>query len=52
MATHWHWIVVAAVFYAYNTFACNEAVCGSIVSKCLLLRSCDCPKQPIENCTW
>ncbi|CAH1980789.1 unnamed protein product [Acanthoscelides obtectus] len=24
------------------SFACNEAVCGSIVSKCLLIKSCSC----------
>lgn len=28
--------------------ACNEAVCGSIVSKCLLTQSCKCE---LENCT-
>lgn len=27
---------------------CNEAVCGSVVSKCLLTKSCDCD---LENCT-
>lgn len=30
--------------FAYNAFTggCNEAVCGSIVSKCMLMQSCKC----------
>ncbi|KAJ8929959.1 hypothetical protein NQ314_017324, partial [Rhamnusium bicolor] len=27
---------------------CNEAICGSIVSKCLLLKSCSCDLQTRE----
>ncbi|KAF7273515.1 twisted gastrulation BMP signaling modulator crossveinless [Rhynchophorus ferrugineus] len=30
-------------------YGCNEAVCGSVVSKCLLTKSCNC--DFLENCT-
>jgi len=30
--------------------ACNEAVCASIVSKCMLLQSCKCDLQPDCTC--
>ena len=29
---------------------CNEAVCGSIVSKCTLLKSCECKIEP-DGCS-
>nr|CAI5855669.1 unnamed protein product [Callosobruchus analis] len=28
--------------------SCNEAICGSVVSKCLLTKSCNCN---VKNCT-
>lgn len=31
--------------------ACNEAVCASSVSKCLLLKSCECDMTNRSNCT-
>jgi len=31
--------------------ACNDAVCGSIVSKCTLLQSCNCTIEEGEECT-
>ena len=31
--------------------ACNEAVCASIVSKCTLLKSCECKIEPGVPCT-
>lgn len=36
--------VVILSAFAYNAFTggCNEAVCGSIVSKCMLTQSCKC----------
>ena len=30
---------------------CNEAVCGSIVSKCTLLKSCECKIEANKPCT-
>merc|ERR1712133_231524 len=30
--------------------ACNEAVCASIVSKCMLLQSCKCELEPDCTC--
>merc|ERR1712129_544654 len=32
------------------TTSCNEAVCASIVSKCMLLQSCKCDLQPDCTC--
>merc|ERR1712189_74997 len=32
------------------SFGCNEAVCASIVSKCMLLQSCKCELQPDCTC--
>ena len=31
--------------------ACNEAVCASLVSKCMLLKSCECNMLNKDNCT-
>ena len=31
--------------------ACNEAVCASIVSKCTLLKSCECEIKPNQPCS-
>ena len=31
-------------------WGCNEAVCASIVSKCMLLQSCKCELQPDCTC--
>ena len=33
------------------THACNEAVCASLVSKCMLLKSCECNMLDKNNCT-
>lgn len=33
-----------------NTYSCNEAVCGSVVSKCLLTKACNCDYKA-GNCT-
>jgi len=33
-----------------SSLACNEAVCASIVSKCMLLQSCKCDLQPDCTC--
>lgn len=30
---------------------CDEGVCVSIVSKCLLIKSCDCDMTSLKNCT-
>lgn len=44
-------LVPAIVFFlAQLTFACNEAVCASIVSKCMLLQSCKCDLHPDCTC--
>lgn len=31
--------------------ACNEAICASLVSKCLFIRSCECDMSDKKNCT-
>lgn len=41
-------LVGCAVVY---TQACNEAVCASLVSKCMLLKSCECNMLDKNNCT-
>ena len=33
-----------------GVLGCNEAVCASIVSKCMLLQSCKCELQPDCTC--
>merc|ERR1712133_5765 len=33
-----------------SVLACNEAVCASIVSKCMLLQSCKCELEPDCTC--
>lgn len=40
--------VLAMVIYCE---ACNEAVCASLVSKCMLLKSCECNMLNKDNCT-
>ncbi len=53
------WVVaLLALLLPALSLACNEAVCGSIVSKCTLLKSCECeiptlvgePCQCCERC--
>ena len=34
-----------------GVWACNEAVCASLVSKCMLLQSCECNLMDTQNCT-
>jgi len=34
-----------------QSIACNDAVCASLVSKCLLLKSCECDMSNRSNCT-
>ncbi|XP_064641483.1 twisted gastrulation protein homolog 1-A-like [Lineus longissimus] len=44
-------IVLAYVATFYYTEACNEAVCASLVSKCILLKDCGCEVKDQGNCT-
>ena len=41
-------IALLATVGFYTAHACNEAVCASIVSKCMLTQSCKCE---LRNCT-
>ncbi|KAJ8924722.1 hypothetical protein NQ315_000874 [Exocentrus adspersus] len=41
-------ILTGAFLVLYQVETCNEAVCGSVVSKCLLTKSCNCD---LKNCT-
>lgn len=36
---------------AYIVTCCNEAVCASLVSKCQLMKSCDCDMSDKKNCS-
>lgn len=49
----WKWIgaitlLIGFIILNQQVESCNEAVCGSIVSKCLLTQSCKCE---LKNCT-
>jgi len=44
-------VVVVMLLLAPCSWACNEAVCASLVSKCLLLKSCECDMTDRRNCT-
>ena len=39
-------ILLATTLFVTGVEACNESICASIVSKCTLLRSCDCDIEP------
>ncbi|CAG9821521.1 unnamed protein product [Phaedon cochleariae] len=41
-------IAAGAFLVIQQVESCNEAVCGSVVSKCLLTKSCNCD---LKNCT-
>lgn len=42
-------LLTTVLFLTIHTVdSCNEAVCGSVVSKCLLTKSCNCD---LKNCT-
>ncbi|ENN75829.1 twisted gastrulation protein homolog 1-A-like [Dendroctonus ponderosae] len=45
--------ILLLIFVSYiptTVIGCNEAVCGSVVSKCLLTKSCNCDFN-FENCS-
>ncbi|KAJ8956001.1 hypothetical protein NQ318_006275 [Aromia moschata] len=41
-------VLIGALLIIDQAETCNEAVCGSVVSKCLLTKSCNCD---LKNCT-
>lgn len=41
-------LVALGAFLVVTSWACNEAVCASIVSKCTLTQACRCE---LKNCT-
>jgi len=43
-------LMTSVIFMSSSVTACNEAVCASIVSKCMLLQSCKCQLQPDCTC--
>merc|ERR1711997_374438 len=43
-------LLAGLVLLTSTVLACNEAVCASIVSKCMLLQSCKCELQPDCTC--
>jgi len=43
-------LMTSVIFLSSSVTACNEAVCASIVSKCMLLQSCKCQLQPDCTC--
>lgn len=52
MTVYHYLLLIAPIFllpYLQQVNGCNEAVCGSVVSKCLLTKSCDCDRT--EDCS-
>lgn len=43
-------VILALALLVDDSTACNEAVCGSIVSKCQLTQSCRCEGRKNEDC--
>ena len=43
-------LLVGLVLLTRPALGCNEAVCASIVSKCMLLQSCKCDLHPDCTC--
>lgn len=41
-------VVLVGCFLSHVTYSCNEQICASIVSKCMLTASCKCD---LKNCT-
>lgn len=39
-------LFLLSTLFVVSVDACNESICASIVSKCTLLRSCDCDIEP------
>lgn len=52
-ASTWVMVVVMACLGAWTCHACNEVVCASVVSKCMLTQACKCDltRSPDNNCT-
>ena len=44
-------LVVGVAYLVQHVSGCNEAVCASMVSKCMLLKMCECDMQDKANCT-
>ena len=43
-------LLVSLALILRPVWGCNEAVCASIVSKCMLLQSCKCELHPDCTC--
>ena len=43
-------MVMTGLMVMQGVLGCNEAVCASIVSKCMLLQSCKCELGPECTC--
>ncbi|GBP25828.1 Protein twisted gastrulation [Eumeta japonica] len=44
------WIVLAFIYLVELSWACNEAICASVVSKCMLTQSCKCDLKDCSCC--
>ncbi|KAG0725510.1 Protein twisted gastrulation [Chionoecetes opilio] len=51
--TTWIAVSVLTCLGAWSSLGCNEVVCASMVSKCMLTQACKCDltKSPDNNCT-
>ena len=44
-------IPAALIIFSINwSYACNESVCASVVSKCMLMGSCNCELSTCDCC--
>nr|CAI5863226.1 unnamed protein product [Callosobruchus analis] len=47
---HYVYLVPILVLFIRGNYSCNEATCGSIVSKCLLTELCTCDVK-LRSCS-
>ncbi|KAK3085411.1 hypothetical protein FSP39_002919, partial [Pinctada imbricata] len=46
-----YYVGIVTLFCVLHTVeSCNESVCASIVSKCMLIKACNCDMADIKNC--
>ena len=44
-------LILLCLLASMEATVCNEAICASIVSKCTLLKSCECQMEDMGGCS-
>uniref|UniRef100_A0A0B7AEZ1 Protein twisted gastrulation n=1 Tax=Arion vulgaris TaxID=1028688 RepID=A0A0B7AEZ1_9EUPU len=44
-------VFLTVMVVVYEVKACNEAICAPLVSKCMLIKCCDCEMNDLKNCS-